>query len=248
MNKNSDAKYSFVIPTLNEEKLLPILLKQIKGSGVIEQFNCEIVISDGGSTDSTVEVAKKYTNKTIVHSENYRQTIAEGRNNGAKITSGNILIFIDGDTTFENLNDFMTKVDKIFTENNYLAMTCYINIHPTERIFSDKVFLSFYNWYFRILNNIGVGMGRGECQIIPREVFDEVGGYNQKLVAGEDFDLFKRIRKKGKIFFDKTLVIYESPRRYRKYGHSKIFISWLTNAVSVIFKNKSASTEWEEVR
>jgi len=91
-------------------------------------------------------------------------------------------------------------------------------------------------------------MGRGECQIIPKKIFYEVGGYNQKLVAGEDFDLFKRIRKKGKILFDKNSIIYESPRRYREYGHSTIFFAWLLNAISVIFKNKSVSKEWEEVR
>ncbi|MCF6271264.1 MAG: glycosyltransferase [Melioribacteraceae bacterium] len=241
-------KYSFIIPTLNEEKLLPILLEQIKISGVIEKYNCEIVISDGCSFDSTIEIAKKYTDKIIQHSGANRQTIAEGRNNGASIASGNILIFIDGDIIFDNLNKFMKKVESIFNSNEYLAMTCYINIHPDERIFSDKIFLNFYNWYFRILNNIGVGMGRGECQIVPKDLFETIGGYNNSLVAGEDFDLFKRIRKKGKILFDKSLIIYESPRRYRKYGHTKIFFAWLLNAVSVIIKNKSTSKEWEEVR
>ncbi len=240
--------YSFIIPTLNEEKLLPILLEQIKSSGVVEKYNCEIIISDGGSSDNTIGVAKNYTEKITQHSESNRQTIAEGRNSGANIASSEILIFIDGDIIFENLSKFMDKVEITFSSNKYLAMTCYINIHPSERVFSDKIFLNFYNWYFRILNNIGVGMGRGECQIIPKNIFDNIGGYNQSLVAGEDFDLFKRIRKKGKILFDKNLVIYESPRRYRKYGHFKIFFSWLLNALSVIFKNKSSSKEWEEVR
>ena len=241
-------KYSFIIPTLNEEKLLPILLEQIKSSGVVEKYNCEIVISDGGSSDNTIAVAKNYTDKITKHSENRRQTIAEGRNSGANIAFGEILIFIDGDILFNDLNRFMDKVEITFSSNKYLAMTCYINIHPNERVFSDKIFLNFYNWYFRILNNIGVGMGRGECQIIPKNIFNSIGGYNQLLVAGEDFDIFKRIRKKGKILFDKSLVIYESPRRYRKYGHFKIFFSWLANALSVIIKNKSSSHEWEEVR
>ena len=241
-------KYSFIIPTLNEEKLLPILLEQFVKSDILHKFNCELIISDGGSVDSTVEIAKKYTSKIVVHNSNNRQTIAEGRNDGAKLALGDILIFIDGDIFFENLFKFMRKVDNVFKNKNYLAMTCFINIHPNESTFSDKVFLNFYNWYFRILNNSGVGMGRGECQIIPKKIFDEIGGYNQKLVAGEDFDLFKRIRKKGKILFDKNIVIYESPRRYRKYGHSTIFFSWMLNAISVIFKNKSISKEWEEVR
>jgi glycosyltransferase involved in cell wall biosynthesis len=241
-------KFSFIIPTLNEEKLLPRLLEQFSGSNIFEKYDCEIIISDGGSSDNTVERAKKYTDKIISHTADYRQTIAEGRNAGATLATGDIYIFIDGDIIFENLNDFIKKVLNFFNSEKYIAMTCYINVHPDERIFSDRVFLKFYNWYFKTLNNIGVGMGRGECQIVPQNVFDEVGGYNKNLVAGEDFDLFKRIRRKGKILFDKSLVIYESPRRYRKYGHSKILFSWLLNAVSVIFKNKSATKEWEEVR
>ena len=91
-------------------------------------------------------------------------------------------------------------------------------------------------------------MGRGECHIIRRDVFTKHKGYNENLAAGEDFDLFKRIRKNGKILFDKGLIVYESPRRYRKYGHTKIFFTWLLNALYVIFTNKSLSTEWEEVR
>ena len=241
-------KYSFIIPTLNEEKLLPVLLKQISESDILRKYEYEIIISDGGSTDSTIEIAKLYKTKIVSHSGEYRQTIAEGRNNGAKIATGDILLFLDGDIVFRDFSRFMSKVYSIMTTNKYLAMTCYINIHPDEKIFSDKIFLNFYNWYFRILNNIGVGMGRGECQIVTAKVFNSVNGYNQKIVAGEDFDLFKRIRKIGKIFFDKTLVIYESPRRYRKSGHTKIFFSWLLNALSVMIKNKSVSKEWEEVR
>ncbi|MBU0474151.1 MAG: glycosyltransferase [Bacteroidetes bacterium] len=241
-------KYSIIIPTLNEEKLLPILLEQFVENNILGKYNCEIIISDGGSTDSTVDVARKYTDKIVVHDKSCRQTIADGRNIGANIAAGDIFIFIDGDILFDDLFSFMNKVETVFNMNKYIAMTCYINIKPTERILTDKIFMNFYNIYFRILNNIGVGMGRGECQIIPKKVFNEVGGYNKLLVAGEDFDLFKRIRKKGKILFDKSLVIYESPRRYRKYGHIVIFFSWLFNAISVIFKNRSISKEWEEVR
>lgn len=241
-------KCSFIIPTLNEEKLLPILLEQFKSSNFLDKNNCEIIISDGGSSDKTIEKAKLYTEKIVSHNGNSRQTIAGGRNAGAHIATGDIYIFIDGDIIFDNIDVFFEKVLSVFKSKKYLAMTCYINIHPDEKIFSDRIFLNFYNWYFRIINNIGVGMGRGECQIIPKNIFEEIGGYNQNLVAGEDFDLFKRIRKKGKILFDKNIVIYESPRRYRKYGHTKIFFSWLLNALSVIFKNKSVTKEWEEVR
>ncbi len=68
------------------------------------------------------------------------------------------------------------------------------------------------------------------------------------LSAGEDFDLFKRIRKHGKILFANNLCVYESPRRYRKLGYSGVTWSWIKNSISIIFKNKSLSKEWEQVR
>lgn len=91
-------------------------------------------------------------------------------------------------------------------------------------------------------------MGRGECHIIKKDVFEKIGGYNESLAAGEDFELFKRVRKLGKILFEQKMFIYESPRRYRKYGHFKIFFLWLFNSIFVIFKNKSLHKNWEQIR
>ena len=91
-------------------------------------------------------------------------------------------------------------------------------------------------------------MGRGECHIIKKSVFNDYGGYNEDLAAGEDFDLFRRIRKDGKILFARNLTVYESPRRYRKIGHFRILFTWLINSIYIIFAKTSKSTEWKEVR
>jgi len=76
----------------------------------------------------------------------------------------------------------------------------------------------------------------------------EVGGYNEKCAAGEDFELFKRIRKMGKILFSKNVFVFESPRRFRRFGYAKVTLSWMVNSFSVIFKKRSMLTEWEQVR
>jgi len=99
-----------------------------------------------------------------------------------------------------------------------------------------------------LLNFISVGMGRGECQIVKRDYFERISGYDEKLAAGEDFDLFKRIAKFGKIGFIKDIKIYESPRRFRKYGYFKVIMQWIVNSVSVIIYGKSVSDEWDPVR
>lgn len=241
-------KYSIIIPTLNEEKVLPELLKQLSDKELKLKYNYEVIVSDGGSTDDTILIANKYASKIVIHNKEKKQNISEGRNAGANIANSDILIFINGDVLFDNLEYFFARIQNKFINSEYLAMTCKVNVIPSERNFSDRVFLGFYNWYFHLLNSVGLGMGRGECHIMSREVYSKHNGYNENMAAGEDFDLYKRIRNNGKIFFDKKLTIYESPRRYRKYGHVKIFLTWLFNALYVIFTNKSLSTEWEEVR
>lgn len=238
-------KYSFIIPTLNEEKLLENILQQIKK--ISEVLELEIIISDGGSSDNTIDIAKKYTNKIVENSTNKKQTIAEGRHEGAKVAYGDILVFICADVQIKDNNIFIEEIEK-FSQSDMLAMTSNVRVLEEQEILSDKLFLTFYNNYFHLLNIIGVGMGRGECQIVKRDVYSSVGGYNIRLSAGEDLDLYKRIRRIGKIYFSRKVTILESPRRYRKDGHWKILIKWSFNGLLVLFKNKSYSNEWEQVR
>ena len=71
-----------------------------------------------------------------------------------------------------------------------------------------------------------MGMGRGECHIVKRELFERAGGYDESLGAGEDFELYtRRLRKYGKIVICKDLTVYESPRRYRKFGYIRVFLT-----------------------
>jgi len=93
-----------------------------------------------------------------------------------------------------------------------------------------------------------VGMGRGECHIIKREKFFEVKGYNENIIAGEDFELFTRLAKVGKIKFLHKLRVYESPRRYRRYGYLKVMVSWFRNCVYIVLFKKSIPEEWEVIR
>ncbi|HEX2868001.1 MAG TPA: glycosyltransferase [Ignavibacteriales bacterium] len=241
-------KYSIIIPTLNEEKLLPNILNQIKEGGILDRFDAELIISDGASTDKTLLIAGDYTDKLVLHTRPERQNISEGRNAGAKCAKGEILIFLGADIVFMDINRFFEFVAAKFLKSSYLAMTCNVKIFPWEERTSDRFFHSILNTYFYLLNVFGVGMGRGECQIIRRDVFSHFNGYNEQLAAGEDFDLFKRVRKKGKILYAKKLCVYESPRRYRKYGYLNVCKMWFINAFFVIFMKKSLAQEWEQIR
>jgi len=241
-------KYSIIIPTLNEETLLPKLLHQLINKSLRDRYQYEIIISDGGSKDKTLEISRNVVDKIILNETQAAQNIAVGRNIGAKSASGEILIFLNGDVLLNDAFYFFDYLEKRFINSDYLAFTCDVWIYPEEKKLSDKIFHTIYNNYFWILNYIGVGMGRGECQVIRKDVFMKVGGYNEKCAAGEDFELFKRIRKMGRILFSKKVFVFESPRRFRRFGYVKVTLSWIVNSFSVIFKKRSMHSEWEQVR
>lgn len=241
-------KYSIIIPTLNEEKLLPKLLEVIDNFELKKKFNYEIIISDGGSTDKTISIAQNHADIILKNKEGNEQNISIGRNIGANAANGEIIIFYNGDIFIDDFEKVFLTIEDKFLNSKFMAMTCCVKVFPEEQKFVDIIFQSFYNYYFHFLNIIGLGMGRGECHIIRKSTFDEYGGYNEELAAGEDFDLFRRIRKDGKVLFARNLTVYESPRRYRKIGHFKILFTWLINSIYIIFAKTSKSTEWKEVR
>jgi len=242
---------SVIVPVYREEKILARTLaaypKELR-----HKYHIELIISDGGSEDNTLKIAKDMADIIVEHKEERRQTIAEGRNRGAEKANGDILVFINGDTVPANPDWFFDFISKLNDENssfkNSSALACEVSVDPAEKLFKDTVFYTLHNLYVKLLNKFGLGMGRGECQIVRAEVFKKVGGYNSKLTAGEDFDLFRRIAKVGKIGFANDIVVLESPRRFRKFGYLRIISSWIINSLSVMILNRSVSKEWEAVR
>ncbi len=99
-------KLSIIIPTLNEEKLLPELLRQLTNPSLRNMYDYEIIISDGGSDDLTTTIAREYTERIVLPEVNKKQNIAIGRNRGAHFSNGQILIFLNGDTTIANPRRF----------------------------------------------------------------------------------------------------------------------------------------------
>jgi len=240
---------SVIVPVYQEESILDKTLS-IYTEEFKKKFSIQLIVSDGGSTDKTTAIAEKYADKIAYHNSEYRQSIAEGRNNGADIANGEIFVFINGDTMPDDPQKFFEYVSNWSINNPYNidAFACRVGVFPEEELTKDKVFYNLHNGYVRFLNFIGVGMGRGECQIIKRNIFEKAGKYNNDIIAGEDFDLYRRIAKIGKIKYEHCLKVLESPRRFRKLGYIRTLSNWLINALSVMILGKSISKDWEAVR
>ncbi|MBX2989977.1 MAG: glycosyltransferase [Bacteroidetes bacterium] len=240
-------RYSIIIPALNEEKLLEGMLKQFT-SDIIRQYNIELVVSDGGSTDRTLEIARKYAHVVVENTAKIKQTISLGRNEGARHASGRIFVFLNADTLVKDVPHFFRRINEEIQTEGLAAITCSVEIYPHERRTIDTYYHGFYNRFFYMMNVVGMGMGRGECHIMKRDVFEQVNGYAARIAAGEDYDMFRRLEKIGRIKFLKDVVVYESPRRYRKYGYAYVTASWFMNFLAVQFLRRSILDEWKPVR
>lgn len=238
---------SIVIPALNEERLLEGILAQFSPE-VIKTHDLELVVSDGGSTDETLTIARRCAHVVVENRDGTKQTISLGRNLGARHASGDILVFLNADTLVGNIEHFFTILKREIRAPGIAALTCSVEVYPRERRRIDKIYHGFYNWFFFMMNRVGMAMGRGECHIMTRKIFEAVGGYADQIAAGEDYDMFRRLQKLGTVRFLKDVVVYESPRRYRRYGYAWVTASWFLNFLAVFFLRKSILSEWKPVR
>jgi len=236
---------SVIIPTFEEEKCVESILSQFPVS-FRKHCDVELIISDGGSSDQTVLLAR--TRADVVLESATIQTIAMGRNAGARAATGDILMFFNADVRLDNPERLIETMLATFKDMSVVAATCNVMVNPEEETLSDKLFHGWFNRYCRFLNSIGVGMGRGECHVVRKTVFNQAGGYNEAIVAGEDFELFLRLRRFGKIAFVQSLTVFESPRRYRAYGYSRTGLLWFVNAVWVLLFKRSLSRRWTPIR
>lgn len=236
---------SFVIPTLNEEKTIENTLKCISSySG-----NKEIIITDGNSKDKTLEIAKKYTDKIVVYRGEKRQTIAQGRNDGAKVATGEFIVFMDADGTIPNIDIFMAKMLNVFENKKVLATTTIYKVEPDSETLMDKIIFNSLGYWFGVLNNIlRIGGSGGEFLMVRADSFKKIGGFNETLAAAEDMDLMWRLNKIGRTHSELSLYIYHSGRRAHKVGWPKLLFQWTMNTVGAFLFHKPISKEWEEIR
>jgi glycosyltransferase involved in cell wall biosynthesis len=237
---------SIIIPTLNEEKILEKTLTSLRE---LHDVPYEIIVSDGRSTDKTIEIAKKYADKVVVYEGTTRQTIGMGRNLGAASASGEYFLFLDADMYIPDINTFFKKAVGIFEEKKLVGLSAYLKVFPEMANFGDIVVFWCSNRLFYLLNDIlGAGASYGEFQMVRAGVFNVLHGYDETIAVAEDNEFFKRLAKAGKTWIEPTLVVFHTSRRAHKIGWPKLLLSWWINQLSVSFRKKSYHDEWKVIR
>ncbi|NOZ82137.1 MAG: glycosyltransferase [Candidatus Micrarchaeota archaeon] len=197
---------SVVIPAFNEEKYIEKTLRSVVGQNYTRT---EIIVVDNGSTDRTSEIAKKYAR--VVRER--KRGISIARNTGFRHSRGDIVLFLDADTRLER--NFISSVVERFKNKDVIGVCGYIETtgKRTNRIL--YLLCSELAW---ISSKLGFPLFYGMCMAWRREVFSELGGFDESLKTAEDIDLTMKARKLGKCVLAREAKALTSPRRVEGMG------------------------------
>lgn len=218
-------KISVVIPTLNEEKDLPVLLESLSK----QTFrNFEIIVGDAGSKDQTRPICGKYGARVV---EGGMPGV--GRNRGAAVATGEYLFFFDADVILPA--DFLEKALKEMEEGFYDLATC--AFHPLSDLRLDKILFAFANLTVRMNANTNP-RAAGFCIFITKRLFDRVGGFDESLRLAEDHDLVERAAKYRPLHVLKTTSLQVSVRRLAKEGRFSLIQKYFQVEMHLLTKGK----------
>ena len=205
---------SFVVPTLNEQHTVEKTLECLASySG-----DHEIIVSDDNSTDDTVAICRRFAHTVVRYRRPEKQTIAQVRNRGAAVARGDYLVFVDADVLIPDIDDFFHSSHARFqSDSELVALTSHYRVRPESATAADRFVFTMLGLQFLLQNNIlRVGAASGKFQMVAAHAFETIGGFNEKLVASEDMDLFRRLSQIGRTHFATDLTVYHSGRRAKR--------------------------------
>lgn len=214
---------SIVIPAKNEERYLPLLLE---GLAKQTQKPAQIILADAQSTDGTREIAKQH-GCLIVEGG----LPGVGRNAGAKLATGDILLFLDADVQI-NDSKFIESALKEFTTKQFDIAAPDVSLMSGRPV--DKLGHWFYNHYVRLW-----GTWRphapGFCIFMRRALFNEIGGFDPTILLAEDHELAQRAGKRGKFGFLDSVSVGVTDRRFRRDGSCKVAFKYILGELHMLF-------------
>jgi glycosyltransferase involved in cell wall biosynthesis len=177
---------AFIIPAFNEEKYLPLTLQSIRTllSGTLSY---ETVVVDHGSSDRTVEIARLNGADTHVKSGG---TVGGLRNWGAQHSSAPILVFLDADVVLTP--SWMAHINQTLAQ---LEEDPFVITGSTCGIPEDASWLE-RSWFGPWKTGRASHINSGHL-IIARALFERLGGFDESLRTGEDYEFSMRAQQAG---------------------------------------------------
>ncbi len=217
---------SVIVPTLNEERYIESTLQNLARQ---TYRNFELIIKDGLSTDSTVEIATQYADRVVSTKDS---SIGEARNQGAKQANGEILAFLDADTildkhALEYVAEDFELYDIVLLLPKYGPKEEDITFMSRTKKQANRFLIGFENFWRRHVDKFCGGM----FMPVDASTFKNVGGFDKRLRCVEDIELSYRLRKVGNVLNDYRIRAYFSFRRFIISGYIETLRNYGLNAI-----------------
>ena len=192
--------YSVIIPAYNEEQWLPNTLTALREAMGSLTLQGEVIVVDNNSTDRTPQIAREENARVVFEPVNQ---ISKARNAGARIAQGRYLIFIDADTIVLPAL-LQTALDNL-SGGRCCGGGSLVDFDKPLQPLARKA-LDLWNWV-----SLQFGFAAGCFIYCLREGFEAVGGFSQKVYAGEEIWFSNRLQSWG-YRKQKDFRIITSPR------------------------------------
>jgi glycosyltransferase involved in cell wall biosynthesis len=238
---------SIILATRNEKRYIGKTLKKaLEASREAGKYgvSTEIIVVDN-STDDTFTEAKRYVKNV------YRfipRGVSKARNFGAGLAKGDILIFMDADTTLQK-SSLVDALEK-FKDSRVVSLVSRVLPSPPQRTLSTVLFYLFDGLYIRLCAYLSVLIrfyNRGDMTAIRKDVFDKIEGFNEKLHMLEITDILTKASSYGRVEVLGSPV-FESSRRLKQWGLLKSYNVWWRNYISFYTLGRLYDSSYEACR
>ena len=220
-------KISIVTPSYNQAGFLERTILSVLNQ---DYPNLEYIIIDGGSTDGSVEIIKKYEKYLAYWVSEKDKGQSDAINKGFQKSTGDILAWLNSDDTY--LSGTLFKVVKAFQENPN-ADLIFGNIYHVDEKDQRIGELRFTKFDFPTLIYEGGNLHQ-PGSFWTREIYNRVGGIDPKYIFCMDYDFFCRVGGIGNFIFIRDYLA-----NFRIHKNAKS---------SMVFHLNIASVEHEEIR
>jgi glycosyltransferase involved in cell wall biosynthesis len=167
---------------------------------VIEQKyqNYEYIIIDGGSTDGTLDIIKKYRDHISILISEPDCGIYDAMNKGIKLATGDIVGILNSDD-FYNSNDVLTEVVREFSQKEVDSV--FADLVYVDRKKTNKIVRYYKSANFKP-NKFAYGWMPAHPTFFLRRIFyEKYGLFNTDYKIASDYELLVRLLGKHKLSY-----------------------------------------------
>jgi glycosyltransferase involved in cell wall biosynthesis len=193
---------SVIIPTYNRGWIIKEAIDSVLAQDYV---NFELIVVDDGSTDDTHDILNSYQKNFLVLRQN-NKGVSAARNRGFAAASGRFIAFLDSDDIWlpqklsQQVDFFQSNPDALICQTEEIWIRNNVRVNPKKRhkkpsgmIFEPSLSLCLVS---------------PSAVMIKKNLFEEVGLFDETLPACEDYDLWLRVSCRHPVhLIDTPLII-----------------------------------------